>query len=147
MRWPVRFAPGSCSPGRAGFDHDGWVRAAVAAASTVTAQEAAGAFLSSLTTRRLDLRSALGSYALACHLREHPFTIPRDLIYDGYAPVGPDDCAVCGLRGREAGEQDLNVFKFERFKWGGVRRHSVGTSPSTSSSSPAPRARARQTPI
>ena len=28
-------------------------------------------------------------------------------------------------RGREAGEQDLNVFNFERFKWGGVRRHSV----------------------
>ena len=32
---------------------------------------------------------------------------------------------MCGLRGREAGEQDLNVFNFERFKWGGVRRHSV----------------------
>ena len=107
------------------LDHDGWVRAAVAAASTVTAQEAAGVFLSSLTTRRLDLRSALGSYALACHLREHPFTVPRDLIYDGYAPIGPDDCAVCGFRCREAGEQDLNLFNFERFKWGGVRRHSL----------------------
>jgi hypothetical protein len=79
------------------LDHDGWVRTAVAAASTVAAQEAADAFLVSLTTRRLDLRFALGSYALACHLREHPFTVPRDLIYNGYAPVGPDDCAVCGF--------------------------------------------------
>jgi hypothetical protein len=107
------------------LDHDAWVRTAVAAASTVTAQEAADAFLASLTTRRLDLRSALGSYALARHLREHPFTIPRELIYDGYAPVGPGDCAVCGFRGPEAEELDLNVFNFERFKWGGVRRHSV----------------------
>ena len=107
------------------LDHDGWVRAAVAAASTVTVEEAANAFLASLMTRRLDLRSALGSYALACHLLEHPFTVPRDLIYDGYAPVGPDDCAVCGFRSWEAGEQDLNVFNFERFKWGGVRRHPV----------------------
>ena len=107
------------------LDHDGWVLAAIAAAAAVSAQEAADAFLASLTTRRLDLRSALGSLAVARHLPGHPFTIPQDQVYDGYAPVGPRDCAVCGFRGHEAEEQDLNLVSFERFKWGGVHRHSV----------------------
>jgi hypothetical protein len=107
------------------LDHDGWVRAAIAAAAAVSAQEAADAFLASLTTRRLDLRSALGSLAVARHLPGHPFSIPQDQVYDGYAPVGPRDCAVCGFRSHEAGEQDLNIFSFERFKWGGVRRDSI----------------------
>ncbi len=46
-------------------DHDGWVRAARQAAASVPAGEAAAAFLASLTSRRLDLRSALGSHAIA----------------------------------------------------------------------------------
>jgi hypothetical protein len=112
-------------PGPRRLGHDGWVQAAIAAAATTTAAATADAFLASLVTRRLDLRSALGSFVLARHLREHPFTTPGSQTCRGYAPVGPADCAVCGFRSLEARERDLNVYNFERFKWGGVRRHSV----------------------
>ncbi|MDP4015390.1 MAG: hypothetical protein U0990_08470 [Candidatus Nanopelagicales bacterium] len=93
--------------------HDGWVEAARAAAAAADKREVEEAFISSLATRRLDLRSALGSYAVARRLPTHPFS----------AVAASRMCAVCGLP-RES-EQDLNVLSFERFKWGGVRRDDV----------------------
>jgi hypothetical protein len=73
----------------------------------------ANAFLASLSTRRLDWRSALGSYAVFQHLTAH----------------SPDDsercCAVCGFYFNKA-EEDLNALNFERLKWGGVRHDQVG---------------------
>lgn len=94
-------------------DHDEWVSRARAAASRIDIAEIGDAFLASLESRRLDLRSALGSYAVARHLPSHEFT--------------PDArgraCRVCGLF--EDQEEDLNVLNFERFKWGGVRRDDV----------------------
>ncbi len=91
------------------LDHDGWVAAARAAVAAVTPKDVEEAFVASLPSRRLDLRSVLGSYAVARHLPAHPFT------------PGPSTmCAVCGLP--QFAEQDLNVLSFERFKWGGVRR-------------------------
>jgi hypothetical protein len=95
-------------------DHDSWVEAARVAAASVSVAEVGDAFMESLSTRRLDLRSALGSYAIARVLPEHTFA-PRS---------GAKDCAVCGLYRRT--EEDLNVLNFERFKWGGVRRDDVG---------------------
>ena len=56
------------------LDHAGivkWCRKSVAA---VTKEQVAAAFLASLSTRRLDLRSALGSYAAGRHLPDHRFT-------------------------------------------------------------------------
>lgn len=93
------------------YDHDGWVEAARSAAYQTSAGEVEDAFLVSLTSRRLDLRSALSSYVLARALPEHPYTAMR----------GSGQCAVCGLYA-QAAAQDLNVLNFERFKWGGVRR-------------------------
>jgi hypothetical protein len=94
-------------------DHGGWVRAARDAARAVSAQEVGEAFLASLSTRRLDLRSALGSYAVARLVPEHPLaTAPR-----GFG-LG---CIVCG-QFASGEEEDLNILSFERFKWGGVRR-------------------------
>lgn len=92
-------------------DHDGWVDAARRAAQSLSIDEVSSAFVGSLTSRRLDLRSALGSYAVARHLPEHPFR------------TGASErlCRVCGLTADPA-PQDLNVLSFERFKWGGVRR-------------------------
>lgn len=94
------------------LDHDGWVAAAQAAAAVVTPEEVAEAFVASLPGRRLDLRSALGSYAVARRLPAHAFAASQS-----------KSCAVCGLP--EFLEQDLNVLNFERFKWGGVRRDHV----------------------
>lgn len=67
------------------------------------------AFLASLSSRRLDLRSAFGSYAVFRHLHEH-------------APIGSKQCAHCHLYLQ--GEVDLSVLNFERHKWGGVRHDS-----------------------
>lgn len=94
------------------LDHDGWVAAARAAAAAVTPGEVEEAFIASLPSRRLDLRSALGSFAVVRDLPVHKFT-----------PGGSRSCDVCGLP--EYAEQDLNVLNFERFKWGGVRRDKV----------------------
>jgi hypothetical protein len=94
-------------------DHDGWVDAARRAAASVSVDEVADAFLESLSTRRLDLRSALGSYAVARVLPEHAFASGR----------GSQSCGICGQYPRA--DEDLNVLNFERFKWGGVRRDNI----------------------
>jgi hypothetical protein len=80
------------------------VRRAVRA---VSLQAISNGFLASLTSRRLEWRSALGSYAVARHLPDHAFE-------------GSDVwCGLCGaIRMRDV---DWNVLNFERYKWGGVR--------------------------
>ena len=90
--------------------HDGAVAEAIAAHAAVTGRQVAGAFAYSLASRRLDLRSGLGSYAATTHLREH-----RYVPYGGRGPT----CEVCGFYDNV--DVDLNVLSFERFKWGGVR--------------------------
>ncbi|SFS20761.1 hypothetical protein SAMN05421771_3808 [Granulicella pectinivorans] len=70
----------------------------------------ANAFLSSLSSRRMDLRSALGSYSAILRLEPHPYTQARGRI----------DCAICGDY-LESRQTDINILNFERLKWGGVR--------------------------
>ncbi len=98
-------------------DHDGWVAAARAAAAPLSALEVGEAFLASLTSRRLDLRSALGSYAVARFLPGHSF----EHACHSYM------CQVCGLSDDVGADEpeDMNVLSFERFKWGGVRTDDV----------------------
>jgi hypothetical protein len=67
------------------------------------------AFLVSLSSRQLHLRSALGSYAVALHLQKHEFT-------------GDIFCNLCGQTNTSS--IDLNILNFERYKWGGVRHTS-----------------------
>jgi hypothetical protein len=90
--------------------HDEIMNRLFAALKKVRLQEAAAGFVASLSTRRLDLRSALGSYLVMRHLPRHKFQ--------------PEDrrrtCLVCGVLDKEE-NLDLNVLNFERFKWGGVR--------------------------
>jgi hypothetical protein len=69
----------------------------------------ASAFLASLSTRRLELRSALGSYAVLRHFPHHEHHKQRK------------SCPVCGAYNAPDEDEDLNVLNFERFKWGGVR--------------------------
>lgn len=66
-------------------------------------------FIASLSTRRLDLRSALGSYIVGKHLSQHMFTGLEN------------HCDYCGSYNKKREVEDLNVLNFERFKWGGVR--------------------------
>lgn len=96
--------------------HDDLVRDVVELGASLSRSSVASAFLASLTSRRLELRSALGSYAIARHLSEHDF-VPAQ----GWYRRGGVTCAVCGLAEVES-DIDRNVLNFERFKWGGVRR-------------------------
>lgn len=75
-------------------------------------RQVADAFLASLSTRRLDWRSALGSYAVFEHMPAHT---PHD---------SERSCPVCGLY-LHATPYDFNVLNFMRHKWGGVRHHLV----------------------
>lgn len=92
------------------LSHDAAVERAIAASSAVRRQDVAAAFLASLTSRRLDLRSALGSYSIGCQLRPHSFS-------------GPGACSECGAYD-SSDPIDMNVLNFERLKWGGVRHGS-----------------------
>jgi hypothetical protein len=95
-------------------DHDGWVAAARHAVRQVNGQQVADAFVASLTTGRLDLRSALGSFVMAAYLPEHRAEPMPSLT---------GRCAVCGQFGSDDGgpeRQDLNVMSFKRFKFGGT---------------------------
>lgn len=85
----------------------------------VNPRDIAEAFLYSLSTRKLEYRSALGSYYYAA-------AIPKHTIYHGYHQ-NIKHCYICGwttwaenpsvyeLRG------GLNIYNFERYKFGGVR--------------------------
>jgi hypothetical protein len=72
----------------------------------------ADAFLASLSTHRLDWRSALGSFAVFQHMLRHE-ALPLK-----------GRCRVCGLYLSHP-TQDLNVLNFERWKWGGVRHDKI----------------------
>lgn len=78
-------------------------------------------FLASLGNRRLDLRSALGSYAFAANLPPHLIDVtPVTLL-----PSGGRQCDWCGIYEFEQPRPiDLNLLNFERHKWGGVRHDS-----------------------
>lgn len=96
-------------PGRS--THADAVRHAIEAAAVFTPQELSRAFVASLTTRRPEYRSALGSYAFARLLPDHE-------------PLRPPGHGLwCGICGELIAEDriDWNVLNFERVKWGGVR--------------------------
>jgi len=96
--------------------HDPCVAALIRQRSRLDARAVAQAFSDSLTTRRLDLRSALGSYGVALNLPAH--ALPRRSAGD--RPHGARECPVCFAY--EGGwPENLTVLNFERFKWGGVR--------------------------
>ncbi|RYG49211.1 hypothetical protein EON79_02070 [bacterium] len=89
------------------LDHDAVMAWALEGVARTDARRIASAFVSSLETRQLEVRSALGTFAAGRHLRPHP--TPEK----GF-------CEVCNVSpGPET--EDLNVLQFERFKWGGVR--------------------------
>ena len=82
-----------------------WVKNAT---KRVVRERVSDAFISSLSSRRLDWRSALGSYAIARNFPQHKFS-------------GKLTCNVCGEISKPKQAEDLSVLNFERFKWGGVR--------------------------
>jgi hypothetical protein len=95
------------------LSHDDVVARAIDIRGKITPDRVGSAFLASLSSRRMDWRSALGSLAAVLHLPAHSF-VPRR---------HSNHCAVCGDPARSEAF-DLNVLSFERLKWGGVRHES-----------------------
>lgn len=79
----------------------------------IAPEDVANAFLYSLSTRKLEYRSALGSYWYARAIPEH----------HAYAPDATycNDCLWYALSRNNDGLNDYNILNFERFKCGGVR--------------------------
>ena len=92
--------------------HQGMIKRVLAALKAVDRKKVANAFVASLRSRRLDLRSALGSFAVFQHLPPH-----KDAVKKG-------DCPVCGEYISAPAKEDLNELNYERFKWGGLRHDS-----------------------
>lgn len=90
------------------LSHDEIVDKVTNTVKKVSVDRVREAFLSSLSSRRLDWRSALGSYAIARNFPKHEFS-------------GERLCNVCGEIVKPKDVEDLNVLNFERLKWGGVR--------------------------
>ena len=91
------------------ISHAEIVRRAMLVATGLTPKVVADGFLASLSTKRLDWRSALGSYAVLRHFPNHKILSEQR------------QCMICGAYEQGKEPEDLNVLNFERFKWGGVR--------------------------
>ncbi|WP_448952425.1 hypothetical protein [Labrys neptuniae] len=91
------------------FSHAEAVTAAVEEVANISRLDVVRAFVSSLGSRRLDLRSGLGSYAVGRHFQRHVST----------TTTARSPCTYCGLY--DAEDVDLSILNFERLKWGGVR--------------------------
>lgn len=110
------------------INHDECIKSIKELEKKISQHDIAKAFLSSLSTRRLDWRSALSSYAIAKIIPDHQyskFNFSLDPNFTSYT------CGICqdsqyGVRGSEIYEnKDLNVLNFERLKWGGVRHGEI----------------------
>lgn len=93
------------------LSHNKAIDAALRAASEISQTEVVDAFIASLGSRRLDLRSGLASYAVVRHMQPHEKVIS----------VTSPACAYCGSY--DELDCDLNILNFERIKWGGVRHN------------------------
>lgn len=71
------------------------------------------AFAASLSNKRVEWRSALGTFAVARHLPDHSFR-------SKWLWRTTQKCSLCGALD-DRRPQDMNILSFERFRWGGAR--------------------------
>lgn len=100
------------------ISHDIMVQELIGQRNDTLRNKASSAFIASLTSKRLEMRSALGSYSYASNLPAHSLLdCPQTKKTSGVI-----QCDVCGhYTDINSPTIDLNVLNFERFKWGGVR--------------------------
>ncbi|MFF2890163.1 hypothetical protein [Paenibacillus sp. NPDC057967] len=82
-------------------------------------ERVAAAFLHSLSTRKVHLRSALSSWALTADLPLHAYG-EQSVALPSYSSCGHCDSSRL-MSDADYTNADLNVLNFERVKWGGVR--------------------------
>lgn len=115
------------------ISHDECILAITALVKGISQTQVTKGFLSSLTSRRLDWRSSLASYAIAQKIPSHQYApiISGTSYTDGKPTAHSYTCGICrdsqyGILGSESyNEMDINVFNFERIKWGGVRHGDI----------------------
>ncbi|MBQ7776538.1 MAG: hypothetical protein IJ379_11525 [Lachnospiraceae bacterium] len=116
------------------ISHDECVKKVIELAGSITMEQVAKAFLCSLSTRRMDWRSAVTSYSIAKCFEEHEYAPEASGVWyvDGVpVPSKVTHCKVCKEMEYEVisreiyEEEDLNVLNFERLKWGGVGREAL----------------------
>ena len=111
------------------ISHDDCINQIIARVNSISSEQVVKAFLSSLSTRRLDWRSGIASYYIAKLIIPHKYTpVESGHFYEnGKVAATSYTCGICknlkyGVIGREKYiKSDLNVLNFERIKWGGVR--------------------------
>ena len=94
--------------------HDETLRDLRSVLKKVSAEDVAKAFLYSLSTRKLEYRSALGSYYYALAIPDHSHNAKGNCRCCNWLPIWEVDSPEKEFSG-------YNVFNFERYKWGGVR--------------------------
>ncbi|WP_196140634.1 hypothetical protein [Aliikangiella sp. G2MR2-5] len=94
-------------------EHEKTVQKAIDVCDSIGKQKVVDAFVSSLSSRRLELRSALSSYACGQNLPSHKF-MQSDI--NSFSKI----CQFCTESSIDE-KSDLNVLNFERHKFGGVR--------------------------
>jgi hypothetical protein len=116
--------------------HDECINEILNIVKKISINKVAQAFLSSLSTRRLDWRSSIASYFMAKKLKKHEYV--KEIcghVYDSDGKIIRNvyACGLCrdvhsvGELKKHTNEcekninEDLNVLNFERIKWGGVR--------------------------
>ena len=84
-------------------------------------RDIANAFLFSLSTRKLEYRSALGSYYYAAAIRDHEFMNS----YNEVLAATAKHCYLCGWTAWKTTPSKLdlrygyNIYNYERYRWGG----------------------------
>lgn len=94
--------------------HDETLRDLRRVLNKISAEDVAKAFLYSLSTRKLEYRSALGSYYYALAIPDHSHSDLGTCYFCNWLPIREVDLP-------EMEFSDYNVFNFERYKWGGTR--------------------------
>lgn len=115
------------------LSHDAIIQRLHEVMVNISEKDLISAFLASLSSRDLGLRSAIASYYLSQKIPLHSYTpVFSGAFYEkGVAISQHDTCGVCreaydGIIGNEHYiEADLNVLNFERLKWGGVRHGQI----------------------
>lgn len=113
--------------------HDECISEIISLRDSISKRLVIKAFLSSLSTRRLDWRSGIASWFIAQQMKIHTYTpLESGHFYEnGTITKITYTCEICknsmyGIRGAESyTNSDLNVLNFERIKWGGVRHGDV----------------------
>lgn len=114
--------------------HDDCIYEIIRICADLTSSLVGGAFLASLSTRRVDWRSALASYHFGVQMKKHtymPVVSGQSFDMEGNVTHESHTCEICrdvqyGVIGDEVYEDvDVNVLNFERLKWGGVRHGEI----------------------